>query len=175
MRYYNKALKIDWVKGKNIAKELLGKVAAVPKALASDAKKTCAMLAGKAGPLPARLSQGLASIRLLAAAEKKRPVLFIAGGLAALLLVLAVAALALNSRGPRESAPAGMRAAHAIPSEELFIPDEPDFLPPFLLEREPRHFWSVEDIRPYWRSPGNPEFWQGVIRSAVDELMENVP
>ena len=132
------------------------------------------MLTGKAGPLTARLLQGLAPIRSMAMADKKRAALFIAGG--AFLLILVITALALNARGPREGgAPADMRAAHVIPSEELFIPDEPDFLPPFLLEREPRHFWSVEDIRPYWRSPGNPEFWHGVIRSAVDELMENVP
>ena len=99
---------------------------------------------------------------------------FIAGGLAALLLILVITAIAFSTRGPREGA-AAHQAVHLIPPEELFIPAEPDFVPDFLLEREPRHFWSVEDIRPYWRVPANPEFWQDLIRSAVDELMESVP
>ena len=101
--------------------------------------------------------------------------LFVAGGLAALLLALVITALTLNARGPGTGTAMNIRSMHAIPSEELFIPAEPDFVPDFLLEREPRHFWSIEDIRPYWRSPANPDFWQGVVRSAVDELMENVP
>ena len=138
---------------------------------AADLKKTCATLAGKAGPLPSRLLQSLASIPLMAG--KKRVLFFAAGGLAALLLVLVITAAALNSRRPGEAA--AMQAAHFIPSEELFIPDEPDFVPDFLLEREPRHLWSIDDIRPYWRTSGNPEFWHNIIRSAVDELMENIP
>jgi len=164
-------LKIDLKIWKEKAKALLAKNMEWPRAFLSDLKKTFAGLAGQSGPLKALLLQKAASFRLPAG---KPPVLFIAGGLAALLLILVITAVALSARGPREGA-ATHRAVHLIPPEELFIPAEPDFVPDFLLEREPRHFWSVEDIRPYWRVPANPEFWQGVIRSAVDELMENVP
>jgi len=165
-------LKIDWVKGKETAKEFLGKITEWFKAFAADMKKTCVGLAGQAGPLKARLLQKTASFPF--PAEKKRPLIFVAGGLAALLLLIVITAAALNSRRPREGDPV-TRALHHIPPEELFIPAEPDFVPDFLLERDPRHFWSIEDIRPYWRIPANPEFWQDVIRSAVDELMESVP
>ena len=68
-----------------------------------------------------------------------------------------------------------MSSGPYIPPEELFIPTEPDFLPEFLLEREPRSSWSLDEIRPYWKNPGTPEFWQEEIKSAVDKLMEGVP
>ena len=139
--------------------------------LAANVKKACAALAGKAGPLTALLSRGFAALRLTEA--KRRPMVFVVGGLSVLLLVLIITAVALGSRRPGEAA--ALRAVYLIPPEELFIPDEPDFVPDFLLEREPRHLWSIDDIRPYWRTPGNPEFWHNVIRSAVDELMENIP
>ena len=121
--------------------------------------------------MSARLLKGLAALRL--AVEKRRPAVFVIGGAVVFFLVLVITIAALASRSPGEAAP--MRAVHLIPPEELFIPDEPDFVPDFLLEREPRHLWSIDEIRPYWRTPGNPEFWHNVIRSAVDELMENIP
>ena len=173
-------MKIDLSKVKETAKEVLNKVTerfqtfvTWLRAFTADTRKRCSALAEKTGPLPARLSQIVASIRL--PAEKKRPMFFAIGGAAVLFLVLLITIAALGSRRPGGGASMNMRNAHLIPPEELFIPDEPDFLPDFLLEREPRHFWSIDDIRPYWRSPGNPEFWHNVIRSAVDELMENVP
>ena len=173
----DKALKIDLVKLKETAKAILGKIAAALKAIAADLKKTCAMLAGKAGPLSARsgplFQKVLTSIR--AEVEKRNPRFFIASGAALFLLVLLVALIALNAGRAGRGGPVPTRVVHAIPVEELFIPDEPDFVPDFILEREPRHFWAIDDIRPYWRSPGSPDYWQGVIRSAVDELMENVP
>ena len=173
-------MKINLGKVKETAKGLLGKVtqrAAGVRVLVAGVGKACAGAAEKAGPLRARLPQVFASIRMPAAlvpAENKRLMVFVVGGLSALLLLLIITAVALNTRRPGAAAP-DMRAVHLIPPEELFIPDEPDFVPDFLLEREPRHFWSIDDIRPYWRSPGNPEFWHNVIRTAVDELMENIP
>ena len=107
--------------------------------------------------------------------NKKRPMLFAIGAAALLFIILLIAALALNSQGPRQSAIAGIGITLNIPPEELFIPDEPDFIPDFLLERESRNSWSIEDIRPYWRNPGNWELWRREIQSAVDSLMESVP
>jgi len=161
-------LKIDLTRGKETAKDILGKATEPIKAITAVLGK---LFAEKAAPLASRLRQAFASIQFTG--EKKRLMFFAVGGLAALLLVLVIAAAALSSQGPRERAPE--LSIHAIPPEELFIPAEPDFVPDFLLEREPRHFWSIEDIRPYWRTPANPDFWQEVVRSAVDELMENVP
>ncbi|MCL2602590.1 MAG: hypothetical protein FWD91_07230 [Treponema sp.] len=96
-------------------------------------------------------------------------------GTGALLLITLAVIFATSSRPPTTSVAATVaNAAFVIPPEDFFIPGEPDFVPHFILDREPRQFWSVEDIRPYWRIPSNPEFWQGVLRSTVDEIMERV-
>jgi hypothetical protein len=138
---------MDLAKGKEIAGELLNKAGAALKNLEASLK---VFLEGK-----------------------KRLVLFAFGGLAVLLLVLLIAAIAFNS-SEHENVPVNMTAGPYIPTEDLFIPAEPDFLPEYLLEREPRLFWSVEDIRPYWKNPGTPELWREEIKSAVDKLMEGV-
>ena len=119
-------------------------------------------------------------------AMKKRVKLLGLGGLTALFLILIITALIVNSGKPNKSPVSA--SASSIPSDELFIPAEPDFLPKILLQREPRSFWSLEDISPYWKSPadqgvpaesngrGSPqELWRGEIKSAVDKLMEGVP
>jgi hypothetical protein len=68
------------------------------------------------------------------------------------------------------------RKTVTIPPEELFLPDEPDFLPTVILEREPRK-WSAEDALPFWTNPleNNPSQWQNDIKSVVDGIMERVP
>ena len=105
--------------------------------------------------------------------EKKRILVFVMGGFVSLFLLIMIASLFL--RQANTGSTASQRAAHSIPVEELFYPNEPDFAPVYLLEREPRQFWSFEDISPYWRSPGNPDFWRGEVKTAIDLLMEGVP
>jgi hypothetical protein len=64
-----------------------------------------------------------------------------------------------------------------IPAEELFIPEEPDFVPGVILEREKRMQWSVDDATPWWQDPlkdGEQE-WRDQIEKTVDEIMESVP
>ena len=107
--------------------------------------------------------------------EKRRPVLYIFGALIFIFLILCVTALAVNLRGPKKNVTPDMAVGPAIPAEDLFFPSEPDFLPAFILEREPRFSWSIEDIRPYWRNPEHTEKWREEIKSAVDKLMEGVP
>ena len=111
-------------------------------------------------------------------AEKRRIILFAFGGSVALLLILVISTVVIHSGRPKKSAAVEVSAGPLlnIPPEDLFIPAEPDFLPGFLLEREPRHSWSIEDIHPYWKKPeGNPDLWREKIKSAVDKLMEDVP
>ena len=107
--------------------------------------------------------------------KKRRPLLFAAGGLAVLFLVLVIAAILWNSGGSGTSARPDGVVTLVIPAGELFIPAEPDFVPGFIPEREVRHFWTVEDIRPYWRIPEKSWHWQGEITSSVDILLEGVP
>ena len=125
----------------------------------------------KAKTLSGKISDALEA----SAAGKPRRLFFLFGGMAVFFLILLIAALAVNFRRPEESAPAAISLEQPILPEELFIPDEPDFVPEFLLEREARLSWSMDDIRVYWRRPENPAFWQDVLRAAVDELMESVP
>ena len=107
--------------------------------------------------------------------EKRKPVFYGLGGLVALFFILIIVFLAVGSGKSGKTASRAISAGPVIPQEDLFMPAEPGFLPAFLLERDPRHSWSVEDIRPYWKSPEKTGRWQEEIKSAVDKLMEGVP
>jgi len=107
--------------------------------------------------------------------EKRKLLLIGSGSLIGILLILIIAAGVSSSKKRRavslEAAPEGL----TIAMEELFIPAEPDFVPEFVFEREKRRFWSLEDIRPYWRTPDSSDRWIEEIKSAVDKLMEGIP
>ena len=97
------------------------------------------------------------------------------GGFIVLFLILLITALAVNFSKPKTNTVPASTATLSIPSEELFIPAEPDFLPEFLLQREPRSYWSLEDIEPYWKTPSDSDLWREEIKSTVDKLMDGVP
>jgi hypothetical protein len=107
---------------------------------------------------------------------------FILAGLV-LALVILLAALIPASRGPADtramgpSAEAGMFKPAPISPDELFLPDEPDFLPGVILEREQRDSWTVEDAEPYWYNPleQGEEAWRERVEQVIDELLERVP
>jgi hypothetical protein len=65
----------------------------------------------------------------------------------------------------------------AIPAEEIFLPDEPDFIPGVLLERERRTSWTEQDAVEYWHDPlrAGEEQWREKIETAVDEFLERIP
>ena len=104
---------------------------------------------------------------------KRRPVFLALGGVLFLLLALLISTLVAGSKKTKTSILPGKVAG--IPNEELFSPSEPDLLPGFLLEREPKHYWTTDDIRSYWKTPSSSELWQKEIKIAVDKLMEGVP
>ena len=106
---------------------------------------------------------------------KKKPLLTGLVGLAAVLFIFLIVALVINSGNNKKPPVRNVALIPPIPPEELFIPSEPDFLPDYLFERERRNFWSLDDIRVYWKIPQNPELWKKEISSAVDKLMEGVP
>jgi hypothetical protein len=64
-----------------------------------------------------------------------------------------------------------------LPAEELFLGDEPDFLPEVLLERERRDVWTADDARPYWTDPGNEgdKVYEDMMGDVVERIMERVP
>ena len=142
----------------------------LPNKIQGSLKAFTSALTGKIRPLVGELLGNFSG-------KKQRLLLFALAGVAVLFLVLLVSALALRSRRSTESVPSDISSGPriTIPPEELFLPAQPDSLPEYLLEREPRGFWSIEDIRPYWRNPAAPDIWQDEIKSAVDKLMEAVP
>jgi hypothetical protein len=64
-----------------------------------------------------------------------------------------------------------------IPAEELFLPDEPDFLPAILLERERRTSWTEQDAVEYWLDPlrSGEEQWREKIEASIDDFLERIP
>jgi hypothetical protein len=73
--------------------------------------------------------------------------------------------------------PASSVITRRIPAEDLFLPDEPDFVPGVILEREKRTQWTADDAMSWWQDPlkdGEQE-WRDQIEKTVDEIMESVP
>jgi len=107
--------------------------------------------------------------------KQRRPILYGVGGMALLFVILLIyIPVSLSGGRPQQATAPRTAGGFAIPSEELFFPAEPDFFPQFMLEREPRGYWTLEDIRPYWRIPQDTDLFRQQIKSAVDRLMEGV-
>jgi hypothetical protein len=96
------------------------------------------------------------------------------------ILLLVIAGASLVSKGSSvkmEVPPASSVMTRRIPAEDLFLPDEPDFVPGVILEREKRTQWTADDAMPWWQDPlkdGEQE-WRDQIEKTVDEIMESVP
>jgi hypothetical protein len=101
---------------------------------------------------------------------------FVLTGTALALIILLVAVLAIGKPAPEEPEAALFRPA-PIPPEDLFLPEEPDFLPPVILDRGRRETWTAEDAEPFWYNPleEDEERWRELVEKAVDDLLERVP
>ncbi|GMO25359.1 MAG: hypothetical protein Ta2B_04920 [Termitinemataceae bacterium] len=64
-----------------------------------------------------------------------------------------------------------------ISEDQLFIPDEPDFLPEVIFEKEQRQSWTKEELQEFWSPPSeNPDqLWKDKITDSLDELLEHIP
>lgn len=108
---------------------------------------------------------------------KRRLVLVLTGAFAVILTISVVASLNISGGEKRPDQPEKKSAPIPIPAEEIFLPDEPDFIPGVLLEREQRASWSEDDAAVFWRDPlvYGEEPWREKIETAVDEFLERVP
>ena len=113
--------------------------------------------------------------------EKRKPVLMVSIGACAV-LALVIAGIPLLTRvKPDERKPAAAGNAPVrqgiIPPDDLFLPDEPDFIPGVMLEREQRTAWTAADAAPLWQDPlkNGEEPWRNRIEKTIDEIMESVP
>jgi len=94
-----------------------------------------------------------------------------------ILLLFALTLLSHRSKAEPERLRAVEQTSGDFLAEDFFLPNEPDFVPGILLEREPRDTWTEEDARPFWTDPmeGNEEAWRKRIESGVDALLEHIP
>jgi hypothetical protein len=112
--------------------------------------------------------------------EKRRFVQLAAVGAAAVLILFFSGVLLLSkgkSDGKEVPVAANPLSGIFIPPDELFLPDEPDFVPGVLLERERRPAWTADDAALYWQDPlkNGERNWRDQIEKTVDEIMESIP
>jgi hypothetical protein len=94
-----------------------------------------------------------------------------------LVFIVFLMILAMPGMPDRPAAGAEVFKAAPIPPEDLFLPEEPDFLPPVILERERREVWTEEDAEPFWYRPleDGEEVWREQVEKVIDDLLERVP
>jgi hypothetical protein len=113
--------------------------------------------------------------------EKRRFVHYGIVGFFAVIFVVIIMGLVL-SRTPSDKETAStanfnVPRSSLIPPDELFLPEEPDFVPGIMLEREQRIQWTAADAVPFWQDPlkNGEQEWRNLIEKTVDEIMESVP
>jgi hypothetical protein len=109
----------------------------------------------------------------------RRIILTLAIGVPIILLLFITGASMMFKDKPvkPEALPASGVTIRRIPAEDLFLPDEPDFVPGVILEREKRTQWTPDEAMPWWQDPlkdGEQE-WRDQIEKTVDDIMESVP
>jgi len=113
----------------------------------------------------------------LTAEEKRRLALVITAGFSVILILSVVLSIKKPGGEKKEGEPEFKTVILPIPAEEIFLPDEPDFLPGVILERERRTSWTEEDAAIYWRDPlvHGEEPWREKIETVIDDFLEHVP
>ena len=109
--------------------------------------------------------------------EEKKRIVLICTAVVSVILVLSVVLSLKGHKKEKLPAEHEVNRGIAIPPGELFLPDEPDFVPGVLLEREQRSSWTEEEASVYWQDPlrNGEEQWREKIEAAIDEFLENVP
>jgi len=115
----------------------------------------------------------------LSAEQKRRFAVFCTIAFASILTISVLMSLNINRRernglpGP----PDRISIFSPVPAHELFFPDEPDYIPGVLLEREQRTSWTEEDAKEHWLDPlrFGEEHWREMIETAIDDFLERVP
>jgi hypothetical protein len=106
-----------------------------------------------------------------------RTLMIIVGAGAALLICLLIISMALPKRAGGYSKPElADSTLPRLPPEDIFVPEEPDFLPRVLLQEEPAP-WTTEDIMPFWTDPleRGEGYWRERVSNALDDLLEEIP
>jgi len=109
--------------------------------------------------------------------QKRRLILICTGAFAVVLTFSVIVSMVNRMEKKLPQGPERTKIIVVIPADELFLPEEPDFLPGVLLDRERRASWSEQDALEYWQDPlrEGEEKWRENIEAAIDELLERVP
>ena len=87
--------------------------------------------------------------------------------------------MSMRGSGERQipSGPERLTIISPIPADEFFLPDEPDYIPGVLLERDRRTSWTEQDVMEHWQDPlkFGEENWRERIEAAIDEYLERIP
>ncbi|WP_461246162.1 hypothetical protein [Treponema sp. R6D11] len=96
---------------------------------------------------------------------------------AGILTISVIASLKTNGGEKKEDKLPETVIIAPIPPEELFLPDEPDYIPGVLLKRDKKSNWTEEDAMEYWQDPlkNGEEQWREKIESSIDDYLERVP
>ena len=111
----------------------------------------------------------------LTAVQKQRLAL-ICTGVFALILTLSVVISISGKKAKTPSSPDRLNIISPIPAGEIFLPDEPDFIPGVLLDSRKTE-WTEEDAAKHWQDPLRlgEEQWRGNIETAIDNFLERIP
>jgi hypothetical protein len=110
--------------------------------------------------------------------ERKRQTVLICTVVFALILTLSVLlSLKLPENKKKTDTKYSLDFKVPVPPDEIFLPDEPDFVPGVILDREKRTVWTEKDALEYWRDPlkEGEEQWREKIETEVDKYLERVP
>ena len=110
-------------------------------------------------------------------AEQKRRLILICTAAFSLLLTLLVVIPLAGNKKETPAEPAMRQVISPIPATELFIPDEPDFIPQILPGRERRSSWTKENAEEFWQDPlkQGEDQWREQIETAIDKFLERIP
>ena len=110
--------------------------------------------------------------------DNKRRIAILCTTVFVVILAFSVVFSLVNSSAQRSpQQPQNINRFDPIPPQELFLPEEPDFVPGVLLERERRSGWTEQDASVFWQDPlrYGEEQWREKIETVIDEFLENVP
>jgi hypothetical protein len=108
--------------------------------------------------------------------QKKRLLLICTAGGSVLLTFSVIMSMVNRMEKDNPLEPERTKIRISIPADDIFLPEEPDFLPGVLLERDRRTVWSEDDALEYWQNPlrDGEEQWREKIEAEVDEFLERV-
>lgn len=97
-------------------------------------------------------------------------------GLLVLTPLSIVLAIQATKNAKTKAAPLEFKA-DTVSEEELFIPDEPDFLPKVIFEEPKRKSWDSDEAASFWTDPSDypDNEWKDRITESLDGLLERIP